>query len=172
MKQWSGHYCPRVVERKLLGEVRFNVAGRGYYRRNEFLQAGAWKSPRSKTYLERNSAEDIEEITRIALAAPERLAFRILDVLEGVGVPMASALLTVSYPLRFTVIDFRSIETLWEHAEIDSKRIGYWEYLGVCRRIARRVHTDLRTLDQALWQWSKERGSQITLEADSDDDAK
>ncbi len=79
----------------MLGQVRLTVADRGYYRRDEFLEVGDWKSPRSKTYLTRNSAEDIEDITRIALAAPERLKYRILDLLAGVGIPMASALLTV-----------------------------------------------------------------------------
>jgi hypothetical protein len=96
----------------------------------------------------------------IALAAPERLTFRILDILDGVGIPMASALLTVVARLRFTVTDYRAIETLWEHGEIDCKRIPHREYLAVCRQIARRIDCDLRSLDRALWQWSKERSAQ------------
>jgi len=33
----------------------------------------------------------------------------------------------------------------------------YLNYLGECRRLAEANNVDLRTLDRALWQWSKER---------------
>jgi hypothetical protein len=104
----------------------------------------------------RNCDEDIEDVTRLALAAPERLRHRVLDLLGGVGVPVASALLTVCQPTRFTVIDYRAIETLQAHGELDGWP-SYPDYLQVCRALADRVGTDLRTLDRALWQWSKER---------------
>ncbi|TYB91845.1 hypothetical protein FXF53_29310 [Micromonospora sp. WP24] len=106
----------------------------------------------------RNRDKDIEEITRLALVAPERLRHRILTLLDGVGVPMASALLAVCNPRLFTVVDFRAIETLQLHRELDDAP-AYPVYLEVCRAVAERVGTDLRTLDRALWQRSKECGT-------------
>ena len=154
VKCWSERY-PVARERRLFDQVGPTVAAQGYYSRSDFIEVARWKSPRSITYVARNSDEDIEEITRLALAAPDRLRHRVLDLLDGVGVPMASALLTVCEPTRFTVIDYRAIETLQTFGELDSSP-SYSVYLQVCRALAQRVKTDLRTLDRALWQWSKE----------------
>jgi hypothetical protein len=160
VRRWSDRYKTPPLEQRLLNDVGPAVAARGYYHRQEFLDVGRWKSSRSKPYLNRNRDEDIEDITRLALAAPERLRHRILDLLAGVGIPMASALLAVADTSRFTVIDFRAIETLRAHGELASKRPSYTEYLAVCHTVADRVRTDLRTLDRALWQWSQDGGDE------------
>ena len=34
----------------------------------------------------------------------------------------------------------------------------YLNYLTKCRELARKQNVSLRTLDRALWQWSKENG--------------
>jgi len=155
---WSGQYQPKALENKLFNEVGPLVAERGHFSRNEFLQVGSWKSQRSATYMKRNSNDDIEDITRLAMGAPERLRHRILDLLKGVGTGMASALLAVADPDAFTVIDYRAIETLQQHGELGSEWPSYGHYRQRCRQIADQLDTDLRTLDRALWQWSKEQG--------------
>ncbi|GAB3937422.1 hypothetical protein GCM10027614_15620 [Micromonospora vulcania] len=146
----------RPLEVDVLDVVGPAVAKRGYYKRGELQKVVRWKSPRSITYIDRNSDSDIEHLTRIALAAPERLRRRILCLLDGVGVPIASALITACEPSVFTVIDYRAIETLRAHSEL-SQQPNCTSYLQVCRDLANRVETDLRTLDRALWQWSKAR---------------
>ncbi|MGC4868939.1 hypothetical protein ACLQ3B_26265 [Micromonospora sp. DT53] len=162
---WSARYQVKPLEIDVLDVVGPAVAKRGYYHRSDLRQVVLWKSPRSTTYIERNSDNDIEDLTRMALAAPEGLNHRILCLLDGVGVPIASALLTACEPSVFTVTDFRAIETLWAHGEV-SQRPKYVPYLQVCRDLANRVETDLRTLDRALWQWSKERGKSSDLDPD------
>ncbi len=166
VRTWSARYLTesrtleRENERELLEEVGPKVAARGYYARSEFLKVGQWKSPRSMTYMKRNSGDDIEDVTRAALGAPERLQHRFLVILDGVGVKMASALLMIANPIRFTVFDFRALETLEHHRELGEgfKSDDYMSYLRLCHGLAARVGTDLRALDRALWQWSKERG--------------
>lgn len=71
---------------------------------------------------------------------------------------MASALLTVWCPKRFTVTDFRAIETLRAAGELTGPDPRYGSYLDLCRTIAGRVEVSLRDLDRALWTWSKEHG--------------
>ncbi|MFG2049915.1 hypothetical protein ACGFIW_21115 [Micromonospora sp. NPDC048935] len=154
---WSDRYQVRPLETDVLDVVGPAVAKRGYYNRSDLRQVVLWKSPRSTTYIERNSDSDIEDLTRMALAAPERLRHRILCLLDGVGVPIASALLMACEPSAFTVTDFRAIETLRAHGEL-SQQPNYMSYLQVCTDLAKRANTDLRTLDRALWQWSKEQG--------------
>ena len=86
---------------------------------------------------------------------PERLQHRLLTLLDGVRVPTATALLAIALPDRHTVLDVRSTEAL--------SRLGWWDgaggyrrYLDVCQRLAERAGVDLRTLDRALWRWSKD----------------
>lgn len=156
--RWSGAYPLNQDERDLLDVTRPAVAARGYFRREDLIAVGRWKSPRSVTRLQANPDDDIEDITRVALAAPDRLKHRLLHPLRGVHTPVASALLTVWAPDRFTVVDFRAIETLRACGELTGPEPLYPAYVELCRTISERVGTDLRTLDRALWTWSKKRG--------------
>jgi hypothetical protein len=90
----------------------------------------------------------------------------ILCILDGVGHPMASAILTVWEPEEHTVLDYRAVEALQElkqRGALDSELPpgqrraypGYWTYLQAYRSIARSVGVSFRDLDRALWKWSK-----------------
>lgn len=156
--RWSGKYPLDRRERDLLDVVGPAVADRGYFRRDDLIAVGRWKSARAVGRLDANPDDDIEDITRAALAAPDRLKHRLLHLLSGVRTPMASALLTVWNPARFTVVDYRAIETLRACGELDGPDPLYQPYVALCRTVSARVGTDLRTLDRALWAWSKNRG--------------
>jgi hypothetical protein len=168
VQHWSARY-PTSGEQQMFKEAGSAVAARGYYTRDEFMRVRDWKSQRSRSYLARNGTEDIEDITRLALTAPERLRHRILRLLSGVQTPMASALLTVADPYRFTVIDYRAIETLRAYDELDGDGPSYSSYRALCMKIAERTDTDLRTLDRALWQWSKEQGKEAIPDDELDE---
>ena len=80
---------------------------------------------------------------------------RVLTLLNGVRAPTATALLAVALPNQHTILDFRGTEALKRLGEWDGTG-GYIAYLDVCRSMAARLDIDLRTLDQALWRWSKD----------------
>jgi hypothetical protein len=117
-----------------------------------------WKSVRRAGLIDENSEGEIAKALRFAtdVRTSERSAVATLDRLHGVGIPMASAILTTIAPERYTVIDFRALESLgvreWPNDSVDY----YLEYLAACRDLARRCDKPLRTIDRALWQWSKE----------------
>jgi hypothetical protein len=93
----------------------------------------------------------------------ERSAIEVLDSLHGVGVPIASAILTTINPARYTIIDFRALEALGV-SKWPSGSVGYYlHYLRKCHELAHQYHVSLRTLDRALWQWSKEHGKQKSV---------
>jgi hypothetical protein len=89
-------------------------------------------------------------------------AVRVLLELHGVDLPVASAILAAIFPERDTVLDFRALEALG-HARHDVR--FYEEYLAFCKRLAESnivtpqselpAPTPLRTLDRALWEWSR-----------------
>jgi thermostable 8-oxoguanine DNA glycosylase len=152
--EWRAHYSDEY-DTRVLEEIHPAVAERNYFTRDEFLEVCRWKTRRVNRLVAENSDEDIEDITRLAFSAPERLRHRLLQLLTGVGVPVASALLTVRDPAAFTVIDFRSLHALRAHGELGERTPAYYAYVQLCRSVAQRVDVDLRALDRALWQWSK-----------------
>jgi hypothetical protein len=117
-----------------------------------------WKTKgRGASRLMANSDGEVAEALSIAAKALyERSAISVLIGLIGVDVPVASAILTAINPERYTVIDFRAIESLGFTTK-DRSVDFYLYYLECCRALAERHQVTLRDLDRALWQWSSEK---------------
>jgi hypothetical protein len=125
--------------------------------REALLTIFEWKTGgRGRSRLKKNSDQEIADALKLAtIAKTDRAALAVLMGLNGIGVPVASAILTAIDPTRFTIVDFRALESL--NAEKADITIDFYlAYLEECRRLARENKVSLRTLDQALWQWSKE----------------
>lgn len=129
----------------------------GEYSRENLRKIFEWKTNgRGRSRLEKNSDEDITDALRLAVEAnTDRAAIAVLTGLSGVQVAVASAILTAIDPERFTIIDFRALEALGISQSVISINF-YLEYLDNCRDLAKKNNVSLRTLDRALWQWSKE----------------
>jgi hypothetical protein len=117
-----------------------------------------WKTRgRGISRLSQNNDLEIADSLRLALAAQaERAAVAVLIGLNGVDVPVASAILTAVDQRRFTIIDFRALEALSVRRVVVNVNF-YLEYLNFCRQFAKRNNLSLRNLDRPLWQWSKEQ---------------
>ena len=132
----------------------------GHYSRENLEAIFEWKTGgRGRSRLANNSDDEIVDALHLAATAySDRAAVAVLVGLRGVQAPVASAILTAIDPERFTIIDFRALEALGvsnANVTIDF----YLEYLAACRALAHQHHVKLRTIDRALWQWSKERGA-------------
>jgi len=125
-----------------------------------FLRIGIWKSPRSERHLRNNDVIDVQEVTRLALAQEsDRMAVHILMALNGVGMPMASAILHWTHRKPFPILDFRALWSLGIEMPSDYT-LSFWEnYVSLSRELAATWGCDMRTLDRALWQYSKENQS-------------
>ena len=159
---WAARY-PSGADDHVLNDIHPAVSDRGYFKPVEAEDVIKWKSNRSITFLRRNDSADVEAVTKMALLAPEHLAHRVLTLLDGVGVRVASALLTVARPDKFTVIDELAVRTLRAHDEWDSTWPPYADYVSTCGGLAKRCKSDLRTLDRALWAWGRadKRGTAV-----------
>lgn len=123
-----------------------------------------WKSERAVLVLISNSEEKIRKALAVA-AIPEtplKDAVAALTALRGIDLPLASAILTAIFPERYTVMDYRDLDTLGQPRH----DIAFYEqYLEFCRQLAGHASlqpqqdlpapTPLRSLERALWQWSK-----------------
>ena len=126
-----------------------------------------WKSEHAVQYLIGNSSERIRRALEVA-AAPEastREAVNALLALNGIDVPIASAVLTAIFPERYTVMDCPVLQALGYPRQDVS---FYEDFLAFCRRLINTgvvpresespEEAPLRNLDHALRQWSENHG--------------
>jgi hypothetical protein len=104
----------------------------------------------------------------------------LLTGLRGVGVPMASAILTLLDPRRYGVLDIRAWQLLFAIRSVGANRRGQgftivqWEqYLDALRYHARRLRTTARAIEYTLFLCHRKfqhgllytaRPSELTLE--------
>lgn len=156
IKKIASRYGYSISEVELL-ELRPKVQSRGYISKDELQKIAYWKAPRSSGHVRGNSEDYVQEITSLALSARnERARIEILALLDGVSWPTASVILHFCHSDPYPIIDYRS---LWSVSLKVPSQYGFeiwWCYTVFCRKIALKNHVNMRTLDRALWQYSKE----------------
>lgn len=154
VNHWASLYSYPRSDKQITKIVAPRVRKRGSYTKNEVQKVVAWKSPRSAHYLTAVDERFIEEITRYSIASKnERVKIEILQLIEGVSWPIASTLLHFVLPNN-PIIDVRALWSLG----ITEKKYNFelWdEYKGTCQGLAKKLKIPVRTLDKALWQYSK-----------------
>lgn len=131
---------------------------RGYLRKHELVRLCYWKTPRTRARVARNLASFVEETTRLALSSRnEQVRIQVLTLLHGVSWPTASVILHFCHQEPYPIIDFRALWSLGvDHPPAFYSFDYWWRYVLCCRRLAEELGVSMRTLDRALWQYSKE----------------
>jgi hypothetical protein len=79
-----------------------------------------------------------------------------LLTLQGVGIPTASTLLHFAFPDDYPILDVRALQSLGQKGR-SIYPLSFWiSYLAACRALAKEHGVTIRTLDKALWQYSRE----------------
>ncbi|MCP5519725.1 MAG: hypothetical protein H7A45_21000 [Verrucomicrobiales bacterium] len=151
---WAGRYDD---DDRPLSRISEAVKARRFLTKEEFLVICRWKSPRTRPRCDANPAPFVREVTRCALrAASERLRIEVLTLLDGVGWPTASVILHFFHREPYPILDFRALWSLGAEAEAPY-RFAFWSgYTEHCRKLAEQAGVSMRTLDRALWQYSRE----------------
>jgi hypothetical protein len=133
----------------------------------DFYAIITWKSNRSiskvKNGLRSAKLTPRAFMSKIAACSSDQERMRELVKVTGIGVPIASAILTVCYPKKFTILDYRAWEALFHFKMVFSQTMptdigSYFDiYLPACRAMAIQQNMTLRDLDGAMWGWSKYR---------------
>ena len=157
VSRWAERYS-YPEDDALRDVVRPVVLARGFLRKAEFLRVCEWKTPRTKSRCAGNDEFTIQTVTRAALATgDESLKMDLLRTLAGVSWPTASTLLHFCDRRPYPILDYRAIWSLG-YRRPPHYTMDFWlEYLAFTRRLAKRLRVDIRTLDRALWQYSKVR---------------
>ncbi len=149
----------RAEERRLIKTVGPAVRKRGHYELREFVDLCLWKSQRAKKRYQSLPKSLVVEATRAALAArDDRLRIGVLTLLDGVSWPTASVLLHFGHLDPYPILDVRALESLGVSQPSSYTFDFWWAYVSECRWLAGENNVDIRTLDRALWQYSKRDG--------------
>jgi hypothetical protein len=135
------------------------VRARGVFTAKEFRRMCRWKSPRARLLWETNSAARVRAVSRAVLATrSERRRMELLTSLRGVGVPVASAILTLIAPRRYGVLDIRAWQLLFAVRSVSANQRGQgftvrqWEqYLSALRQHAGSLGVSARTVEYTLF---------------------
>lgn len=154
---WAKRY-KYLNEELLTDEIGPRMKSTGYLTQPDFQVLCYWKTPRSKPKVASNSAEFIQEVTQTALATPsEQLRIEVLTLLRGVSWPTASVILHFGHRERYPILDVRALWSLGVTYPASAYDFEFWwAYVQACRHLADECGVDMRTLDRALWQYSKE----------------
>ena len=155
---WANRYSYSENDGELRGALRIAVLKRGCLEKDEFLKICEWKTKRSKSRCARNDALTIRDISRAALATSnEATKMTLLRTLHGVEWSTASTLLHFCDKRPYPILDYRALWSLG-YTEKPHYTMKFWlKYLAYVRELAEHLKQDIRTIDRALWQYSKER---------------
>jgi hypothetical protein len=144
----------------LIRELR-HVRVRGHFTRSEFLAMCRWKSPRAIRRCESNSHHRVRDVSRrVFIAKVEAERLDLLTSLDGVGIPTASAILTLTDPRRYGVLDIRAWQALHRLGAVQDRPGGqgfrpeHWlQYLGILRAMAASLGATARQVEYSLFTY-------------------
>ena len=151
------------TEKHLFDVVGPRANKRSYLTFEELYKICMWKSARQKQkYISAKNRKRVEAITKDAFTEQnEKEKIRKLCELDGVGIPTASAILSVIFPEKYAVIDVRCLEVLRdEFGQKINKFISsnvWLIYIDLMRRWAEENNTTPRKLDMALFAMHREK---------------
>lgn len=151
----EGNEKHRSLELEIEG-FRNDNHNANFLTKEQLRKMAVWKSPRSAGRIESNTDDYIKEVSEFSLrTGDERARIEALTLLDGVGWPMASVILHLCHHDPYPILDFRALWSLSTEVP-KSYDFAFWNgYTCVTRRLAEKANVNMRTLDRALWWYSK-----------------
>lgn len=137
-----------------------NVRKRGCLNKPELVKICRWKSPRGIGHIQKNRDPIIRKITKEALATrTEQGKMKLLTSLKGVSIPMASAILMLTNPKRYGVIDIRVWQLLYKMGTVSTNADGagfnfnqWYRFLKIIRYFAKKYKVGARDIERTLFK--------------------
>ena len=153
---WTNQNNQSRIEKSIKKRIP-KVQQQCYLSKSDLKIVADWKAPRVSHHIEKNENGFIKDITSFSFSATnERAKIEVLTCLNGVGFPMASVILHFFHKDQYPILDFRALWSIGIENEGNYSFSFWWDYVLFCRDAAKQNKIDMRTLDKALWQYSKE----------------
>ena len=140
-----------------------DAKSKGRFTKQLLFEIAKWKSHR-RAYLCKLNRNRIVNKTfhELLFLSNEKDKMQRLRKLKGVQVPVASAVLTMTDPKNYGVIDFRVWQTLYLYGLVDDKPLGsslsltnWIQYLEIIRSLAKNNKMKARDIDRTLFEYHK-----------------
>ncbi len=137
----------------------------GFFSMNLLYEIIDWKSYRSTGYWKRNTESYVKRISKkFFQLIDDRERMKYLRKLDGVGVPVASAILAVLDPKIYGVIDFHVWQALFHFKYVTEKEdgknlsVGNWlQFLEIIRSFAQQFKVKARDIERTLFDWHRKK---------------
>jgi hypothetical protein len=114
---------------------------------------------RTERHREGNTEDLIKELTgtfwRVRHPDDDKqleIRLKVLMAIPGIGLGVASAILTLSAPDRFGIIDFRNWKVLYDEEKRVFTLTEYKRYLSNIRELALQLRSSVQEVDYLLWK--------------------
>jgi hypothetical protein len=133
--------------------VASDARARGHLKKDDLDAIARWAAPRLGRRARVNYEDEVCEATRVALAAEtELMRIGALLALDGVGHPLASAILHLCHADPYPIFDPKILVLMGVRRSPSTIRLPFWgDYVAQCRELSAWTGVDMRTLDRALW---------------------
>jgi hypothetical protein len=154
-------YVLTDLESEIFSGIGPKTKVRESFKRKHLLKVAEWKAIGVLPSLEEIPSADIDFVTGVALddGTPNRFRLPVLQMLPGVGVPMASTLLTIVNPKKFSIMDSRALTVLHEYALVPTDnpaQMDYQTYRKLIKSLAKGANCAPIDLYRALIAYSRQ----------------
>jgi thermostable 8-oxoguanine DNA glycosylase len=137
---------------------------RGCLTKSELEVLCRWKSPRAIRHIKSNTENRVQKLTSDAFSTrSEMRKMEYLTQLKGVSIPMASAILTMTNPQRYGIIDIRVWQLLYKMGSVHKNEKGinftinqWYQYLMIIRHFSKKFDVKARDVERTLFLVHKE----------------
>jgi len=158
---------------KTLLAARRQAGGGLYLTLDDFQRIVRWKLGqqlgRANHLLLQNTARLIEDTTRLALSVqidnPDyefQFRFAVLTALKGVGTGLASAILALSFPEKYCVVDYRGWYQVFRRNKTGFTFGDYKKYLRRVLILAEELQWPPQEVDHAIWEFDRRNRNRRT----------
>ena len=144
---------------------QMNIAKeKGFFTKKFLFELFDWKSPRSKGVGKKNTNLYVKQISKKFFhLVGDKERMDCLKKLHGVGIPVASAILTVMDPKNYGVIDYHVWQALFQFEYVREKKDGknlsvknWLQFLKILRSLAQQHKVNVRDIERTLFDYHRD----------------
>jgi thermostable 8-oxoguanine DNA glycosylase len=144
-------------------KVKEDISKYGCIKIDTFENILKWKLRKQKGRTEKHRKYNTDDIINILTSSAIRIEHpnsnimdqiraSVLMSIPGVGIGVASAILALTYPESYGVIDYINWKVLYEENKRSFSMNEYLHYLNDLRKIAKDFNTNVQDVDYLLWK--------------------
>jgi hypothetical protein len=145
-----------VKDRETFEKINEALFRNGFLNSKQLYEVARWKTVRVSKIVKKNPDSMVKSITAFALKiSDEKYKIRILSSLDGIGIPRASAILAMSDPEKYGVIDINAWLALTGEKKQSFDDSDWIWYLKQIRKLAKKHRKTPRQIDMVLMKYGQ-----------------